>query len=327
VALDAMIDLLQSEFNYELQNSVLANNEALAGYRSVFVNGRQPKLFINNRLRPRQIKFLLAREIGYQHLGLQERSYTSTPDRVDSFQQVLNDFKASYFAGALLMPRTFVHIDIQSLFSQEQWRPQFLRDMLTRYHVTPEMLLYRFSELVPEYFGLKLHFLRVHRANGRYRMVKRLNMNRLPMPSGLALHEHYCRRLLTSRLLQEMNKGVEPRDQPLVGVQMSEFLESGERFLCLGFARSLVLAPTVDSSVEVGFRAEPNLDEVVRFLHDPAVPFTVVNETCERCPLTDEQCDVRAAESVVLLEEQVKVERQKAVNDLLARYQDSSSET
>jgi transcriptional regulator with XRE-family HTH domain/Zn-dependent peptidase ImmA (M78 family) len=320
VTLDAMIDLLQGEFNYELQNSVLADSEVLAGYRSVFVDGRQPRLFINNQLRPRQIKFLLAREIGYQHLGLEERSCTSTPDRVDSFQQVLNDFKASYFAGALLMPRTFVHIDIQSLFSQERWRPQFLLDMLAHYHVTPEMLLYRFSELVPEYFGLKLHFLRVNRTNGRYRMIKRLNMNRLPMPSGLALYEHYCRRLLTARLLREMNKGIEIRDQPLVGVQMSEFLESGERFLSLGFARSLVLAPTIDSSVEVGFRDEPNLAEVVRFIHDPAVPSMVVNETCERCPLTAEQCNVRAAEPTVLREEQVKAERQKAVSHLLAQY-------
>ena len=30
---------------------------------------------------------------------------TSAPERVDSFEQVLNDFKASYFAGALLVNR------------------------------------------------------------------------------------------------------------------------------------------------------------------------------------------------------------------------------
>ncbi|HSG15462.1 MAG TPA: hypothetical protein VLE70_03950 [Anaerolineae bacterium] len=51
----------------------------------------------------RQVSFLLARQIGYQQLGVKGRSSTSSPDRVDSFQRVLNDFKASYFAGALVL--------------------------------------------------------------------------------------------------------------------------------------------------------------------------------------------------------------------------------
>ena len=35
--------------------------------------------------------------------------------------------------------------------------------MLDRYQVTSEMLLYRFSEVMPQFFGVSLHFLRMHR--------------------------------------------------------------------------------------------------------------------------------------------------------------------
>lgn len=319
VTLETLNTIMRDEFDYEVEDTQLVQNESLSGYRAIFVRGRRPKLFVNSNLRARQIKFLLAREIGYQYLDLKERSLNSTPEGVDSFQQVLNDFKASYFAGALIIPKPRLVDDIKHLFNQDRWQPELLLDMLARFEVTPEMLLYRFSELIPEFFGLKLHFLRVHRTNNHFRVIKRLNMNRLPIPSGLALYEHFCRRGLTARLLVEMT---ERRKHPLVGAQMSEFYGSHERFLCLGIARPLVLTPSIGSSVEVGFRAEPNLTRVIRFARDPAVPLVIVNETCERCPLTSEQCKVRAAEPIVLREEQVKADRQHAVKQLLAQLQD-----
>jgi hypothetical protein len=163
----------------------------------------------------------------------------------------------------------------------------------------------------------------VHRVGDRYKLVKRLNMNQLPIPSGLALSEHYCRRWLTARLLRDMDEqgGVDAfRERPLVGVQMSEFLDTRERFLCIGFARPLVLSPSVASSVIVGFREEPNMDQVIRFVHDPAVPAVVINETCERCPLTPEECQVRSAEPTVLLAEQIKENRRAALQKLMAQF-------
>ena len=142
-------------------------------------------MFINPELRPRQIKFVLARELGYRYLNLKERSFASTPTRIDSFQQIVNDFKAAYFGGALMMPRSLLLADLEQFFGQETWHPDRLLSLLDKYAVTPEMLLYRFSELVPEYYGLKLHFLRFHHANGRYQLIKQLNMNKLIVPSGI----------------------------------------------------------------------------------------------------------------------------------------------
>lgn len=131
------------------------------------------------------------------------------------------------------------------------------------------------------------------------------------------------RRWLTARIIRDMDEQGELdafRERPLVGIQMSEFLNSRERFLCIGFGRPLVLTPNIASSVIVGFREEPNMDNIIRFVHDPAVPAVVINETCERCPLTPEECQVRAAEPTVLWAEQRKKNRQDALQKLMAQF-------
>ena len=316
--------IIQQEFSYQLDETRLANYEILTHYRSIFIGGKQPKLLINSALHPNQVKFILAREVGYRFLGLKERSYTSSPDKVDSFEQVLNDFKASYFAGALLMPRTTLLADLQEFFKLETWHPEYLLTMLEKYDVTPEMLLYRLSELIPQFFGTKLHFLRFHHTGDAYQLIKQFNMNRLLLPSGIGLHEHYCRRWLAMRLLRDMSakgKPAQAGDTPLVGVQISEFLESHERFFSFGFARPLALTPEVGSSVVVGFRLTPDLRHTIRFVDDPAIPTVIINETCERCPLLEDQCKERGAKPTILHTEKQKAERQAIFSQLMAELQ------
>jgi hypothetical protein len=199
------------------------------------------------------------------------------------------------------------------------------------------MLLYRFSELVPQFFGIGIHFLRFQNAGDTYHLVKQLNMSQLPLPSGIGLSEHYCRRWLTTRLLQEMEDAVPVSaemvaangiyaqrdgtleiDKPHIGVQMSEYFGSGTRFLCMGFGRPLALSPGVNTSVIVGFRVDADLGSAIKFVDDPDVPVTVINETCERCALTETQCTMRAAPPHVLHKRVARSERQKAVQALLA---------
>jgi hypothetical protein len=322
----ALEKIIRAEFGYELDTARLAAQPDLAHYRSVFIGGRQPQLLINSALRPNQVKFVLARELGYQFLKLKERANTSAPEKVESFEQVLNDFKASYFAGALLIPRGQILADIQIFFHLDSWSPYRLLAMLEKYDVTPEMLLYRFCELIPQFFGVKLHFHRFHQIDDHaFQLVKQLNMNRLLLPSGSGLHEHHCRRWLAIRLLREMEQS-EPspnhtHDAPLVGVQISKFLDLPDGFLSFGFARPLALSPHVGSSVVVGFRLSPNLKETIRFVDDPTIPTVIINETCERCPLVGEQCLVRGADPTILLVEKQQAERRAALRQLVAEVQ------
>lgn len=319
IHLDVLERILREEYGYHIDDERIAATPPLAMYRSVTVTGKRPWLLVNHALYGRQIKFLLARELGYLYLGYTTRSFTSPPDRTGSFDKLLNDFKAAYFGGVLLMPRMAMLNDLQQFFDQTTWQPQRLADMLSRYEITPEMLLYRFSELIPQFFGLRLHFLRFHNVNGGYKLIKQLSMNQVLVPSGIGLHEHFCRRWLSVRLLQEMDRADAPQtseDPPLIGAQLSEFLDSGDRFLSLGLARPLATQPDVNSSVVVGFPVDEQLQKVVGFLNAPALFQDTINETCERCPLTPEQCTVRGAEPTYLQTQEAERERQIAMQQL-----------
>ena len=319
IQLEVLERILREEYGYQIDDQRIASSPPLAMYRSIAVKSKPPWLLVNNALYGRQIKFLLARELGYLYLGYKTRSLTSPPDRTGSFEKLLNDFKAAYFGGALLMPRTAMAADLQHFFSQTTWQPQLLLDMLTRYEITPEMLLYRFSELIPQFFGLRLHFLRFHNADSGYKLIKQLSMSQVLVPSGIGLHEHFCRRWLSVRLLREMVDAAPSEESPLVGAQLSEFLDSGERFLSIGFARPLATQPDVNSSVVVGFPVDENLKKVIGFLNDPALFRDTVNETCERCPLRAEQCSVRGAEPIHLQAQQDETERRLAMSQLAAQ--------
>jgi transcriptional regulator with XRE-family HTH domain len=292
--------LIEKRFDYRLDDTQLSRHPKLEHFRSVLVmkRGRPPALVINSSLSERQRKFILAREIGYQVLGLKDRALTSAPERVDSFEQVLNDFKASYFAGALLINRDRLLADIKGFFALERWQPHRFRDFLDTYEVTPEIFMYRLTEVLPQYLGIKLHFLRFNHEGGEYRLIKHLNMSQVLIPGGTGLDEHYCRRWLAIRILQDLGqerKGRKKVVEPIVGVQISRFIDTDARYLCVAMARHMALNRAVTSSVSLGFRYDQEFERTVRFANDRSITRLDIDGTCERCRLTKEECEDRVA--------------------------------
>ena len=55
----------------------------------------------------------------YQYLGITDRPYTFTWIRYNHFEEVLHNFYASYFAGALILPRQHLAEQLKELFSSE----------------------------------------------------------------------------------------------------------------------------------------------------------------------------------------------------------------
>lgn len=291
---------IEKLFGYRLDEQRLNKHPRLLHFRSVLVSkkGSAPTLLVNPSLSERQKKFILAREIGYQVLGLLDRAMTSAPERVDSFEQVLNDFKASYFAGCLLINRDRLLTDIKEFFALDRWQPRRFRDYIDAYEVTPEVFMYRLTELLPEYLGIRLHFLRFNQEGGEYRLVKHLNMSQVLIPGGTGLDEHYCRRWLAIRILHDLQRegsGRKKPVEPIVGVQLSRFVDTNERYLCIAMARHLALNPAATSSVSLGFRCDEDFERTVRFATDPSITRLDIDGTCERCRLTSEECQDRAA--------------------------------
>jgi hypothetical protein len=185
--------------------------------------------------------------------------------------------------------------------------------LLEKYDVTAEALMYRLSQVVPGEFGLRIHFLKFLDQGGTYRLVKQLNLSDLPIPPGHGGTEHYCRRWLTTRLLTELadRQHRHPKRQvhPLVGIQVSRFVDEEDDYLCLGLSHPTPLNPAVNTSVTLGFRMDTAFSKTVRFAKDRTIPHTVISTTCERCRLDETACRDRVVPPSVYRLEQAKRER------------------
>ena len=328
---------LETRYDYAIDTDTLAANPDLRGFRSVFKPGRAPKLYLNGTLRPVQRAFVLARELAYERLGLGERALTSTWLQVRSFDQLLNNLKASYFAGALLLGEAAMVEAIGAFFALPRWDEAALAGMTARFGVTPEMLFYRFSQLVPRHFGLReLFFMRLqhrpgpeNRGTGVFDLTKVLNLSHVPLTLAMHLDEHRCRRWVASMLLggppapgdgasgDAAGTG-EPGDAAglVARAQRSVFFERGETFLSFALARPLVLQPGVRSCVSFGVLLNDESRARVAFADDPAIPDVEVNLTCERCPLPLERCPQRGAPPTLLLDAAAQARKEAALATL-----------
>lgn len=342
--------VLRDEQGYRIDATTLAADPDLRGLRSVYLGGQPPRLLVNGNLRPSQRAFVLARELGYRTLRLTgERAVTSSWIKVESFEQVLNNFKASYFGGALLIDRDRVVADLGAFFARPRWDGAALVACIGRYAATPELFFHRLTELLPRLLGLdEIYFLRFAHDGGsdKYRLTKFLNISRVPVPHAVGLDETYCRRWPALRLMRQLDErrhdgeagpggataanpvgGGDPTDPadptdpiaPIVTAQRSYFLDADAEFFVITMARPLALASDATSSVSIGFLLDDACKATVRFWDDPAIPRVVVNLTCERCRLSAAECQERGAPPVVWRRLEAQERKERALAALRAR--------
>ncbi|MCB1183914.1 helix-turn-helix domain-containing protein [bacterium] len=320
---DRLAALLADEFGVVTDATALAPDSPLSGFRSVYRRGPRPVLHVNPRLLPSQRAFVLGREIGFRLLGLDDvRPDTSSWVRVESFEHLVNNFRASYFAGALLLPEARLVPDLEALLAQPAWREESVRDLLHRHRATPEMFLYRLSQLLPGRFGLdQLFYLRFTRevATGEITLTKELNLSGELVPYGLGLREHYCRRWLPLRqLIDRAPPDLRQSREPVIGLQRVRFLESGNDFLLVSMARPLSLTDARQSAMTVGFGLSGTQAGRLGFAADPGLETVAVNETCERCALAAAECRDRVAPPLVHEQHSRQQAREDALRRLLA---------
>jgi len=319
-------ELLVESYGYALDFTSLSQHPDLRDLRSVFIDGTPPTLAVNGDLMSIQQAFVLAREIGYCELEVDERARTSSWLEVESYEQVVNNFRASYFAGAVIMDRDALLKDLRVFFNRPRFEPDDLQAMMERTNATPEMFFYRLTELVPHYFGLDdFFFLRFHHRAGSsdFELTKMLNMSQVSVPHGIGLHEHYCRRWPALRLLEEMadeQEGPIGPDEENVPTrfraQRSIHMDDDAEFFVLSAARPLALQPNTNSCVSIGFLLNDAFRNEVRFWSDDAISRVRVNLTCERCPLPADECDDRVAPPTVVEKNRAQHKKKTALADL-----------
>ncbi|MEM8896287.1 MAG: XRE family transcriptional regulator, partial [Bacteroidota bacterium] len=312
---DMLAKILKRDFDYRIVSDGFSGDPQLADLRSYTKRGRKRNtLFLNKDLSESQKTFIYGREIGYCYMGLESRSYTSTWVEISSFDEVLNNFRASYFSNAIVLYKSQFLKDLKSFLSNPVWNEDILFTTLTRYNCTPEMLLQRLTNLLPKHFGLKeLFFLRFTNVPGtqEYDLSKEMHLGGIRDPRGTVLHEHYCRRWMFIDILKRMAERQSSgtyQNEVMGGGQIATYLDSQDSYMVFSIARPLFPTPHVNSSLTLGIKLDNKTKSKIAFLKDASIKERLVHNTCERCPA--QNCKHRASEASVW-EENKKLRRRK----------------
>lgn len=321
---------LETEWEYRIDESLLRSDETLGKFRSITIPDSRTRMFINPRLMPEQRAFIYAKEIGKRVLDIPRQVTTSSWIKVESFEQVLNNYRTSYFAGALLLDRRETAAGLRSFFSAERFDPVGMLDLMNRLHATPEMFFYRIGQLAFSEFGLKNHyFMRLSTKQGEHSfdVTKLLNLSGLSLPKGLSTNEHYCRKWTGMRLLRERKRlrdiaapDLPARSHPTVAAQRGHIMPGGEEAFIFAMSRTMQLRQQDDSCVIMGFELDDAFRSAVKFWNAPGVPVEEVGITCERCPLPAERCSERAVPPTILDEQRYEEDMDHAIARLVNRY-------
>ncbi len=301
-SVSSLEELLLQEYGVKIDRKLLGAKDVLKKVRSYYAPQKK-KLYINKSFASSQEKFLIARELAFHFLQLEPRPLETILLHPASFEVLLNNFKASYFASALLMPEDHLTEAIQQVTRNLKWHEKEWVQLLQKYDVTPEMLMQRLTNLLPAHFGIdQLFFLRMsgNMDNMHFEMTKELHLSQLHSPYANVLQEHYCRRWIAIHAMEEVHKKVQTKKykQPIVLAQISQYWQTHNRYFCITFAKPSGKNPSHFVSVTLGILIDPRLAISMPFVNDSSVPVRTVHTTCERCGITD--CAERAAPPVFI---------------------------
>ena len=313
-------NVLEEKYDYIIHENGLDRYPELQHLRSLFIPKRK-ELLLSSKLSPIQRTFEYGKELAFQFLNIKERAYTSSILRGRTFEEVLNHSQAIYFSVALHLPLKAIVQDLELFFQRKKWDGDAFHDIMRQYDATPEMFYHRLTNLLPGFFGIrKLFFLRfVHDPiQNTFDVDKELHLNHKHHPHGNGIYEHYCRRWVSIDLLQELAqlKSVGKPSELLIRPQISHYLNTSDKYLCITVARPSYPSPNKNVSVTIGLLIDDELRAKVQFLNDPAIPAREVHTTCERCPI--ENCVERAAEPSIVQKKQQFQQIQERLNKLLS---------
>lgn len=278
--------LLRSKFGYRIEETDFAEYPKLRHFRSVYVPGDQPTLLYNTKLTEQQKIFLFGKELGFAEMKITKRPITTSWLKVESFDHVLNNFKAAYFAQALHINKEALHKDLEEFFSQKKWRPDFIQHLLDKYNASPEMLFQRISNLLPKYFGInELYFIRYSSKEPSKHLKeisKELHLSRNQVDIEYIISEQNYRRWITKALVKHMDELYQTTSgkKSIVDAVISKN-EAGEEYLTISILRSMPELNNNANSVSIGFVLTDSVKKKIGFLNDAALQFSKLGPKAE----------------------------------------------
>ena len=279
--------LLRFKYDYRILKGGLEEHEAFIGLERVFLPTDR-SLLLSGTMQERDLRYHLAKEIGYQILKLSnERSLTSPIVEVSGFDMALAQARAHAFASALLLPAEQFDAELKGFFGEGELAPDIFQQLLRKYEVTPMLLLDRVAALIPQFRDIRsLYLIQLTESEEEGLQVTReLHLGAHHRPHSTGLLEHYCRRWVGVRLLLNRRESVQ------VGLQVSQFHGFDEEYLVLAISDREHNGKR--QSTFLGMPLTPELEGTIPALVKADLKHKVVSNTCERCSIVD--CTERAA--------------------------------
>lgn len=307
--------ILYQLFGFKVNTKALKQHKNLSEIRS-YLDAKKGILFLNDDLTNAQICFLLAREIAFEYLALTERHYETRIIKIDNYEKLLNNFKASYFAGALLIDEEGIIKDLSNLFNKPKWEPNALLNLIKKYNSTPEMFFQRLTNILPTHFKIRdLFFLRLHSSSDLkvFSITKELHLNRLHAPYTNYSDEKYCRRWVSIEVLKKL-RVMKATDALVADGQISDYHNSENKYLLWSVAKKSHRNTKEGTSVNLGLKIDAHLQNTIQFLKDDKLITKKVHTTCQRCSIED--CLQRAANPEIIEKETELMDIENKLNEL-----------
>ncbi|WP_299312611.1 XRE family transcriptional regulator [uncultured Aquimarina sp.] len=310
-------EILIEEYGYTINTAGIPHHEELDNLRSVFVPSTKT-LLLSDRVDEPQKTFIYAKELGYLYLEIKERPYTFSWIRYDNFEEVLHNFYASYFAGALIIPRNHLKEHLKDLFSTKRFSEKAFHKIMKLYNASPESFYQRLTNILPKDFGMQnVFFLRFTHKKGmeRFNLVKELHITHQQQPHANEINEHYCRRWMAIKTLQRSANEDIPYS---FDIQISDYADTDQQYLVFTSATKDPFRQDYYRSIGIGFLISSALEKKISFVNDAKIPKVKVGVTCESCSITD--CEVRKAPPKRLLAKEKYKRTSRLVADIVKEY-------
>ena len=311
-------EILIEEFNYKINTIELAKHRNLEELRNIYIPTKKI-LLIDENISEAQKTFIYAKEIAYNFLNIEERLYTFPWIKFENFDQVLNNFIASYFAGALIIPRKNLTKKLANFFTLEEWKPLKLHQIIKHFNCSQETFYQRLTNILPKFFNIKnLFFLRFTHQKDllEFKLSKELHITQQQSPHANRKNEHYCRRWVSIKTIQDLEKSV--KNRATFNIQISSYENQKNQYLVLSSATQDPFKKDISRSVSIGMLLSSHLKKKITFLKDNTFPKKIVGVTCETCAV--ENCAERIAEPITLQKKNKYNDIAKTVENIIKSY-------
>ena len=300
---ETLSKILVDEFHFTIDETTLGKFPEFGSIRGVHISdSKTKKVLLNQKLSTYQKSFIVGKEIAYNYLNIKDRSHIYSDISLNSFDELLNNFKASYFATALMIRKESLIEDLSGFFSSKKWDADAFLSMLDKYNASIEMFFQRITNVLAKYFNIpSFFFLRFNSVidSDKYSLLKELRLNTNENPGGYQTNEHYCRRWVSIKALkqlEELQLPPEKNDGPIALIQRSTFVNSKNEFLTITTAKKSALLENTNFSISLSILVNEDVRNKINFLDDAEIPRVIVNDTCERCNI--QNCAERIAQPV-----------------------------